>query len=214
MSISTYGELKTAVANHLHRTDLDSVIPDFIKYAETVITGDPDTTAPDQLPGIRTRNEGKRVTTIISTEYIDIPTDLIQVRELQLNTTDKVALTYMSPKVLTQKYPSSTTGQPLFYTQHGDEFQFAPIPDTSYTLEISYESKYTAFSADADYNWLLTNHPLVYVYAACIAGAAYTHDDPTAWALLYKSIANGINETERRGQYGSQLSARPVTATP
>ena len=34
MSISTYTELQTAVANFLARTDLTSQIPDFIKLAE------------------------------------------------------------------------------------------------------------------------------------------------------------------------------------
>ena len=34
MSISTYSELKTAVANFLARTDLTDQIPDFIQLAE------------------------------------------------------------------------------------------------------------------------------------------------------------------------------------
>jgi len=35
MAISTYSELKTAVANWLDRSDLTDVIPDFITLAET-----------------------------------------------------------------------------------------------------------------------------------------------------------------------------------
>jgi hypothetical protein len=34
MSIATYSELKTAVANYLARTDLTDQIPDFIRFAE------------------------------------------------------------------------------------------------------------------------------------------------------------------------------------
>jgi len=34
VSISTYSELKTAVANFLARTDLDDQIPNFIQLAE------------------------------------------------------------------------------------------------------------------------------------------------------------------------------------
>ena len=214
MSIANYGELKTAIANSLQRSDLTTQLPDFIQYAESVVNGDPYTNDPEQLPGIRVRGQGKRVTTTVSTEYIDIPSDLLSVRELQLNTSPKTELTYLTPKVMTQKYPSALVGTPEYYTQHGDEFQFAPIPDGSFTLEISYNGKYTAFSDDTDTNWLLTNHPYAYVYAACVAGAAHTHDDASTWARLYKSIASGINLTERRGQYGSQLSARISTATP
>ena len=34
MAITTYAELKTAIANWLNREDLTSVIPDFISLAE------------------------------------------------------------------------------------------------------------------------------------------------------------------------------------
>ena len=35
MALSTYDELKDSVADFLNRSDLTSVIPDFIKMAET-----------------------------------------------------------------------------------------------------------------------------------------------------------------------------------
>jgi len=38
MAISNYGELKTAVANHLQRRDLDAVIPDFIQNTHLTLT--------------------------------------------------------------------------------------------------------------------------------------------------------------------------------
>lgn len=214
MSIATYGELKTAIAAYLHRDNLTDFIPDFVQYAETVISNDPDPTDPEELPGIRARNQGKRVTALMSTAYIDMPADFLSTRDMQLNTDPVQYLDYLSPKVMTAKYPSGTVGKPRFYTIHGDEFQFGPAPDSEYTLEISYNAKYTAFSDDGDTNWLLTNHPFAYLYAACIAGAAHTDDDPAKWAALYKSIASGINKTESGGQYGSNLVSRPVTATP
>jgi hypothetical protein len=214
MSISTYSELKTAIADHLHRTDLTSYIPDFIKFAESVISNDPRPTSPDVLPGIRTRDQDDRVTTTLSTEYIDTPTNMLGLRKIKLVGTPDTKLDYLSPEEMTRKYPSSTTGTPKYYTIHGDEFQFRPIPDTSYTLEITYFAKYAAFSASTDTNWLLTNHPLIYVYAAMIAASAYTEDDPTKWAALYKTLASGLNGTEEKGRYAAHLSTRISTATP
>lgn len=214
MAISTYAQLKTAVANHIHRSDLTSLIPDFITYAETVIGGDPEPADMDVLPGIRTKNQHKRVTTTLSSQYIDIPTDFLVPKDIQINTDPIRSLDYLSPKVMTAKYPSSPAGTPKAYTIHGDEFQFSHIPDTSLTLEISYIGRYAAFSADADTNWLLTNHPMAYVYAAMISAASYMDEDPTKWALLYKSIAKGINHAEKEGNYGANLASRPHTATP
>ena len=82
------------------------------------------------------------------------------------------------------------------------------------TLELSYVKRYAALSADADTNWLLTNHPMAYVYAALVAASAYTQDDPTLWSVMYKSIAKGINGITDKGQHPSRISAKVSTATP
>jgi len=214
MAISTYAELKTSLANHIHRTDLTDLIPDFVSYAESVIGGDPEPIDMDVLPGIRTKNQHKRVTSTLASQYLDIPTDLLAIKDIQINISPIRGLEYLSPKVMTQKYPSSPAGTPEAYTIHGDEFQFSHVPDTSLTLEISYISRYAAFISDTDTNWLLTNHPFAYVYAAMVAASTYVDEDPTKWAALYKSIAQGISSTEKNGVYGANLSARPQTATP
>jgi len=213
--ITNYGELKTELATLLHRTDLTDLIPNFIQYAETVIGGDPEPNSMDALEGIRTKDQHKRVTTSISSQYLDIPTDMMTIKDIQINLSPVRSLDYLTPKVMTAKYPSSPAGTPEAYTIHGDEFQFSHIPSTSLELEISYVARYTAFSADSDTNWLLTNHPFAYLYAAMIAGSAHLDEPNTQkWAMLYKSIASGINVTERDGNYGANLSARPATATP
>jgi len=216
MAITNYGELKTALANRLHRTDLTSVIPEFISYAETVIGGDPEPNSMDALPGIRTKNQGKRVTTTLSSQYLDIPTDFLTPKDMQINTSPVRPLRFLSPKQLTDKYPSNPAGTPEAYTIHGDEFQFSHVPDSSLTLEISYIGRYAALSDDADTNWLLTNHPMAYLYAGMIEGAAYIDDAETAqrYAMLYRSIASSINGAEKSGLYGANLASRPHTATP
>ena len=216
MAISTYAELKTAVADRLHRTDLTSIIPEFVSYAESVIAGDPMPTDPETLPGIRTKSQVKRVTTTLSDQYIDIPSDFLYANKLQINTSPIQVLGFLTPDQLTAKYPSTPAGTPKFYTIHGDEFQFSHNPNTSLTLQISYMSKYAAFSADADYNWLLTNHPMAYLYPALVAGFSYLDDTEAAlrYSSMYKTIAKGINGAEKDGFYGAVLASRPTTATP
>ena len=214
MALTNYGELKTEIATLTHRTDLTTLIPYFIQYAETVIGGDPEPNSMEALMGIRTRDQHKRVTTSTTTQYIDTPTDLLNIKDIQINTSPVQSLTFLSPKQMTAKFPSNPAGTPSHYTLHGDEIQFSHIPTTDLELEISYVSRYTALSADSDTNWLLTNHPFVYLYAAMIAASAHTDEDPTKWAMLYKSIASGISFTEKKGNYGANLASRPHTATP
>lgn len=209
-----FGELKASVATHAHRTDLTSVIPDFVVFAETIIAGDPYPSDPEALCGIRTRDQNDRYTAIINTEYVDTPTNMLSIRDAQINTDPKTPLTYLSPEEMTRKFPSATTGTPKFYTVHGDEFQFKPVPSGDFTLEMSFVSKYAALDSDGDTNWLLTNHPMTYVYASLIALSSYVADDPMRWAILYKAIAKGINGAADKGQHPSRLVSKISTPTP
>ena len=83
MSISTYSELKTAVANFLARTDLTDQIPNFIQLAEARLSRE-----------LETRDQEKRATATLTSgdEFIALPTDMREVREIKLNTSPNVAL--------------------------------------------------------------------------------------------------------------------------
>lgn len=209
-----HSELKTSIANHLHRTDLTALIPDFIIFAESTIQADPSPSDAEVLCGIRTAEQNERTTQVINLEYEATPTDLLSIRDAQINTDPTTTLTYLTPADMTFKFPSSITGTPSHYSLHGDEFQFKPVPSGDMTLELSYVKRYAALSADSDTNWLLTNHPMAYVYAALVAASAYLEDDPMKWVLLYKSIAKGLNGTADKGQHPARLSAKVSTATP
>lgn len=205
MSINTYATLQTAVGNWLDRSDLTTRIPEFISLAESRIANE-----------VRCRTMFKRVTASISTEYFDAPSDMLEIKDIQINSDPIQPLSFLSPKALSEKFPSSTTGKPRYYTVIGDEIQVKPIPATAYTAEIAYYSRFTAFSADADTNWLLTNHPGIYLYATLGEAAAYLEDDALLqkYASLYEGAVEGLNSSERRGQYGAVLSSRVSTPTP
>jgi len=209
-----FGELKASIAAHLHRTDLTSVIPDFVIFAETTIQNDPDPSDMEVLCGIRTRNQNTRATQTINLEYEDVPTDLLSIRDAQINGNPVQKLTYLTPSEMTVKLPTAVTGKPEFYSIHGDEFQFKPVPSGDFTLELSYLARYAALSDDTDTNWLLTNHPMAYVYSALVAASSYLETDPMKWAMLYKSIAKGINGSADKGDYPARISTKISTATP
>jgi hypothetical protein len=75
MSISTYAELQTAVANFLARSDLTAQIPDFIALAEGRMSRE-----------LETRSQEKRATATLTTgdEFIALPTDMREIREVKL----------------------------------------------------------------------------------------------------------------------------------
>jgi len=207
MAISTYSELKTAVANWVDRSDLTARIPEFIVMAESAIGRD-----------VRIRQKEKRAKTSISTQYADMPSDFIKARNIQLNTaSNQVRLKYLTPEQMDINYPSETTGQPEVYSILGDEFQFKPVPDDSYTVEIEYFARFPALSGDNDTNWLLTNQPGVYLYASLVQAAPYLDDNEkiATWAGLYNAEVNALNKQDNEARYsGASLYMQTDTYTP
>ncbi len=67
MALTTYTELKASVADWLNRTDLTSVVPDFIALAEAQIERT-----------LRTRQMIVRATASIDTEYSAVPADSLE----------------------------------------------------------------------------------------------------------------------------------------
>ncbi len=200
MAISTFGELKTAVANWLTRSDLTSRIPEFITIAESMIASD-----------LRIREMEKRVTASISTEYFDIPTDFIEMRNIQLDTSPVTKLNYYSPEQMDTFKPSSTQGKPLFYSIHGSEFQLKPIPDQSYTIQLTYFYRPSAFSDDNDTNNILIRYPELYLYGALVQAEPYMKNDKRimTWAEAYKTRIIQLNRKDKMGRYsGTSLMAR------
>lgn len=201
MSIDTYAELKTAIANWLSRSDLTSRIPEFIDLGEARINQD-----------LRCRENEKRITASISTQYFDIPTNFIEMSNFQLNTDPVQHLNYVSPEQMDIFRPTATTGQPKVYSIHGTEFQVKPIPDTTYTAEMTYFYELTSMTSDTDTNTVLTKFPQLYLYASLISAEGFLDDDAkiATWNTLYENMIAKINGRDKIGRYsGTKLYAKP-----
>ena len=106
MAIATYTDLQTSIANFLARSDLTAQIPDFIALAEATMSRE-----------LETRSQEKRATanTVSGNEYLSLPTDLREVREVKLNTAPLTVLRYYSPVALDEQYASEGGGKPKGY---------------------------------------------------------------------------------------------------
>lgn len=203
MSLDTYANLQTSLANTLHRSDLTGQIPDFITLAE------------DRLnKRLRLRAMESRQTTgiVAGDEYIALPTNFLALRNLQINTTPRLLLRYATPDYLDIIYPhSDIQDKPKFYSFVGGQIQLAPISDAAYTVEIDFYAKWNL--ATDSTNWLLTNAPRCYYYGALMEAAPYLKDDNriAVWgSLLEKAIQEVITaDDEDKFPDGSGLSVRP-----
>lgn len=194
MAITTYTELQTAIGNWLNRSDLASKIPDFITLAETEFNLE-----------LRVRQMVKRAEATLNEEYEDLPSDYLELVELKLDTDPIVKPDFMTIGQLSTTYPSASVGEPAGYTIVGDELQFRPIPDTSYTLKIAYYAKVTALSVSNPTNWLLDLYPGLYLYASLLEAAPYVRDKEAIaiWEMKYASILQRITKADKRANYNA-----------
>ena len=206
MSLSTYGGLKTAVGTWLNRADLTSYIPDFITLAEARINygGDaPFQSTPLRIPAMQTVATGT-----ISSSTISFPTRFLEPIRLKATSGDvSWSLVYMAPERFSEAANSASL--PTVYTYLNNSIQTAGTGAADYTID--YYQSFAALSADADTNWLLTNSPNIYLYAALIESAPFLGDDPklNLWASMLNSSINALNRSAKY-QGGGSLATRVV----
>lgn len=186
MSITTYAELQASVASWLNRADLSANIPDFITLAEAQLNTD-----------LKTRSMEAKVTlvTVAGTKTVALPTDMLEMRRLQVVGTYNQPLSYRSPDELSIDFASNTSAQPIVFTVVGGNIELAPIPDGVYSLELTYQQRIPALTASNTTNWLLTSWPNAYLYAALLAATPFIMNDArlAVWSQMYTQAVDGIN---------------------
>ena len=208
MALSTFTELKDAVADWLDRSDLTTRIPDFIALAEARI---------NREIRIRPMEVRSTMTTTAGNQYFNLPGGYIQMRNLQLNTNPTTPLEYITPEMLDRLYGSSTTGKPRAYTLIGDEIQLAPIPDSAYTLEMAFYEKFTALgdgtSGTVTSNWLTKNAPDILLYGALMEAEPFIKNDErvAVWLNGYGNAIDKLQKADQRDRHsGSAMRVRNI----
>lgn len=209
MPITTYTELKSAIADELNRTDLTSVIPNFISLAEARLNRD-----------LRVRQMIKRANavTVAGNRYLLMPSDWQQAKNFQITASGRThALEYMTLDFA--DYHNATrggaTGIPEYYNFTGSEIELIPVPNGVYTVEMAYYGKITPLSDATATNWLLTQWPDIYLYGSLMHSAPYLKEDEriNVWSTIYDRLTTEVNASDERAQYsGSILKARTRTS--
>tara|TARA_R100001510_G_scaffold34494_1_gene30992 strand:+ start:803 stop:1429 length:627 start_codon:yes stop_codon:yes gene_type:complete len=194
MALTTYSELKTAVANWLDRSDLDDRIPEFIALAETRHRRD-----------FKIRRMETRVTanTIADSEYYSLPDNFVAMRNIQLNTDPKTPLEYLTPEQMDRVRGGSSKGKPKAYSIIGNNIQLRPIPDSVYQIEMLYFKYFTALSDSNTTNDMLTFHPDAYLYAALVEAEPYLQNDKRiqVWQGYYDRAKKDIIDSNERDRH-------------
>lgn len=92
------------------------------------------------------------------------------------------------------------TGQPRYWARVGDQFQYFPAPDQAYTATLTYTRRVPALSESNPTNWLLTNHPDVYLFGALKEAGPFLLDSErtSLFEAKFQAAAQDIVSSERK----------------
>lgn len=197
MSLTTYAELKSSVADWFARNDLDTVIPVFIGNAERAIFHD----GRSRIPPL----EKKVVLTIDSAGFAGIPSDYLE------------AINMLCDGVPLQRIPLSQlraytnqSGKARYFARETYMFKFFPIPDSNYQIELIYYHQPEALSDSNTSNILFAQAPEAYLYGALIQGAKYLGTDDSRWQDGYQTALNKLSEHAIAAEYSGST---PIMAS-
>jgi len=200
MALDTYTGLKASVAAWLHRTDLTSVIPDFITLAEAgFATGMPSI----GVDPLRSERMVTITTLTVDAEFEAVPADFDGPMNMTL-TDDQghvVPIENITPDSMDTMRASrdSHSGQPQAYCVYNRQLRFSPVPDKAYTTTLTYWTAIPALSDSNPSNWVLANYPNVYLWGTLLQAAPYLVDDGriAVWQSRYQEALAGLAIAER-----------------
>jgi hypothetical protein len=196
VALTTYAGLKTSIASWLHRSDLTAVIPDFVDLAESDIAQD-----------LHVRAMETVATGTLTGETLAFPTGFQEARSLSV---DDNLHEYASPDLYYSSKQASS--QAYIYTIQGQNFYILNGASGD-SYQLTYSAMFAALTDATDTNWLLTNHPDVYLYGSLRRGCEYTMDDAGAqkWLLLYHAAVQKVRLADKKAAYSGRLTVRPDT---
>jgi len=187
----TYAELKTNIANYLNRSDLTDVIDSFI-----------DSTEAEFNRRLRVKGMIKRATATLTGQYLAVPTDWLEAINLQIDSGDFSPLFQQSIESMDvyRKANDNVTGQPIYFALVDDSIEFAPTPDGSYTVQLTYYGKIDALSDSNTSNFLSTGYSDVYLYGCLKHASIFLMEDervPLFTAQFEKALEEMRLEQEK-----------------
>ena len=205
MALTTYAELQTATANWLDRTDLTARIPEFIELSEANFN------RVIRQPDMVTKNDSFSLTS----RYNTLPSDTLEIVRIVLDLTPVIVLEYLTPEEISERRVSmSATGKPYYFTVIGgssNQLEVVPSPDSTYTSSIVYYTRIAALSDAATSNWLLAEHPDIYLFGTLVEAEPYLKNDermPMWTSRLDKALMALRLQGERELHTGSSLRMR------
>jgi len=198
MALDSYTNLKTEIASWMARSDLTTQIDSFIDLFEAWANRN-----------LRVRQMENEAYTPAA-EFLPLPTDYVGLRDVQVQSTPRRQLQYVTPEYADMVAADGTTGTPSYYTIVGNQLRIVPSPNTTDDVRISYWQSVPPLDGTTTTNWLLTEYPDSYLYGSLMHARAYIPDEARSEFIKssWQSVVTEIQRAGNRSNLGGSLTQR------
>lgn len=191
VSNARFSDLIKSIGTWLNRTDLERVIPDFVRMAESEFARD---------PRIRSASQVLRSVGPITSDQSSIPDDVQELVELRVGGVSFKQLALAEFRV---------SPLPHVFTRIGNVSQFKP--GTTGNCELTYVQRIPNLTFSDDTNWLLSEHYDVYLWKCCEQGSVWLRDveGATGYRSKYEAaVADMLAANNWREWGGAPMSVQ------
>lgn len=197
MTISTYGELQTAVLNFLGRagdTEISARLPEFVRLFEA-----------KARRSIKSRiGEVRASNATITAEYTTLPTDLVKLRSVRIIGANQGSLQIVPDEVI-NTIDDGTAGIPERCSQVGTSLRVHPAPASATEVQIVY-TRLVGLSDAEPTNWLLDLAPDIYLTGTLGEAGIWTSDDRAeGWQGKAQAMLDDMNKAHAVGRSAADL---------
>ena len=203
--VPTYHDPNDPIAVPLIRTYLTTPIKTFFQLAEASVKRDK-----------RVRKLTNRGTFSISADGSALPSDFHSLESWYHD-----GPTYYGPIEIVNadmighlKGKTGTTGPPAHAAIVDGLARYAPEPDGTYSTQMTYWAKVSSLGSGNTTNWLLDDHPDIYVYGSLVHTAPYLKDDARVaiWQSLLESALEQLDRATEDEMFSGTLTRhfRPI----
>ena len=187
---TTYADLVTKIRNYTEVDDTvftTAIINGFILDAEERILRDVNTYA-DRKYATASMVSGQK--------FLNFPDGALVIRALQITSgSDKIYLEKRDTTFIDEFNPTQATGVPKYYANlDNDTLMFAPVPNTTFSIQASYVAKPAGLSSSNTQTYLSKNFPAGLLYACLIEAYGYLKGPMDMLQYYEKQYTNAISK--------------------
>ena len=187
---TTYADLVTKIRNYTEVDDTvftSAIINGFILDAEERILRDVNTDA-DRKYATASMVSGQK--------FLNFPDGALIIRALQITSgSDKIYLEKRDTTFIDEFNPTQATGVPKYYANlDNDTLMFAPVPNTTFSIQASYVAKPAGLSSSNTQTYLSKNFPAGLLYACLIEAYGYLKGPMDMLQYYEKQYTNAISK--------------------